>query len=90
MASTTLNSTELYHCVEIYVPIEYRSGKHLPEDVRADAFEEVKEKMADWFYGETARKSDLGIEPASGFWNLSSGNIAEEREQFLKMVLHYE
>jgi hypothetical protein len=90
MAPTTLNPTELDHRAEIYVATQCRCGKHLPEDVRAVAFEEVKKKMAGWFYVGTARKSDVGVEPVSGFLNLSSGNIAEEREQSLKKAEHYE
>ena len=51
MPPTALKPTELDHCVEIYVPTQCRCGNSLPEDVRAEALEEVKAKMAGWFFG---------------------------------------
>jgi adenine-specific DNA-methyltransferase len=66
------------HCVEIYVPTECRCGKPLPEDIRAEALENVKSKMIEWFHGGSVKQTSPRVEKVDGFWLLDSGESANE------------
>ncbi len=69
MTNNNTQPIELESSVEIYVPTQCRCGKPLPEDIRAEVFEEVKNKMADRFGGGSVLKSDLPVERIEGFWS---------------------
>lgn len=70
---------ELTQNIEIYVPSQCRCGKPLPEDIRAEALEDVKSTMAAWFGGGSVRKADIRVEQIEGFWPLATGETANEQ-----------
>lgn len=63
----------LGHVLELYVPTQCRCKKPLPAVLRAETLTGVKRRMSEWFGGGTVR-----VERVRGFWELGSGELADE------------
>lgn len=69
--TTTEESIELQHAVELYVPTTCYCEQPLPEQARAAALEKVKKTFSEWFGAYSTFHGDGG-------WTMPNGQLVEE------------
>ena len=78
MTSSNIETIELEHLVEIYIPTESRCGELLSADLREEVLDEVKTSFCNWFGGST-----IDDRPVEGSWTLDHGDLAKEKVDVL-------